>query len=278
MSTSTPIEWVAADDGRPGVSWNFLRGCSEASPGCRNCYAKAVAARFAGPEEPFAGLATRTAGGPHWTGTVRYLPRLVREPLRWTTPRWVFVNSMSDVAHPEVQAHWIDQMLEVIKATPWHTYIALTKRPERLWRLLYTEQPDACVRLLKPDESLPNLILGTSIELQAYARRAEHLLEAWTGRTLISAEPLLGPLDLTAALAGGLSWLIVGGESGGQARPCAVEWVRSLVQQARAAGVPCFTKQLGRRPTVNGQPLRLRHAKGGDPREWDPDLRVRERP
>jgi len=271
MSTRTSIEWLAPD-GTPGVSWNFLRGCTRVSPGCGTataggCYAEAIAARFSGPGQPFEGLAVRTPSGPRWTGEIRYLPRLVQEPLRWKTPRWVFVNSMSDLAHSAVQANWIDAMLEVIAATPACTYVALTKRPERLWRLLYQDAPDAAVRFLKPDQALPNLILGTSIESMAYVRRANELRGAWSGPTVISAEPLLGPLDLTEVLANRLSWLICGGESGPGARPCAVEWLHALVEQGQKAGTPVFVKQCGRRPTLGGQPLRLRHPKGGDPAE-----------
>jgi len=310
MATRTSIEWLAPD-GTPGKSWNFLRGCTRVSPGCGTataggCYAEAIAARFSDPGHAFHGLAVRTPAGPRWTGEVRYVPRLVREPLRWRTPTWVFVNSMSDLAHPEVQAHWIDQMLEVIKATPWHVYIALTKRPERLWRLLYAEQPDACVRVLQPDESLPNLILGTSVESSRYLGRLEALLAAWPGRTVVSAEPLLGPLDLTRWLdpcpfcgERRLDWVLAGGESGPQARPCAVEWLAALRDQCAAAQTPYFLKQLGRRPYAHGPgcdgcyghgelpgatgcpfcgELRLKDRKGADPAEWDPALRVREFP
>lgn len=234
--------------------------------------------------------------------------------LRWKTPRWVFVNSMSDVAHPDVQANWLDAMLAVIKATPQHVYVGLTKRPERLWRLLYAEAPDAAVRFLTPDQALPNLILGTSIESMAYVRRADELMGAWRGPTVVSAEPLLGPLDLTEVLGNGLSWVIAGGESGAQARPCAVAWLRDLRDQCAAAHTPFFLKQLGRHPVcdapegrgpavirdqsrldrqwprgtsfgnptgdsaLNGRVALLRDRKGGEPQAWPEDLRIRQWP
>ena len=250
---------------RPGKSWNSLRGCRPKSPGCKLCYAATQAARWSGPGQPYEGLAQRTRHGGRWTGAVRYLPEKIPEPLRWPAGTRVFINSMSDLAQPGVQPAWIDAMIEVIRATPAVSYVGLTKWPERLPALLYQETSEAPTRALKPWETLPNLILGTSIESQPYAPRAQALLDAWGGPTVVSAEPLLGPLDLSGVLwqpcrdcqgvghvgrdgdacvcaryspllgyerLNRLSWVIVGGESGHGARPA--RW-RSATWRGNAA-------------------------------------------
>lgn len=121
MSTSTSIEWTDA-------TWNPTRGCSRVSEGCRHCYAETVAARFSGPGLAYEGL---TRGG-KWTGEVRLIEERLSDPLRWKTPRRIFVNSMSDLFHERVPDGWVMRCLSVMARTPQHTYQILTKRPERM--------------------------------------------------------------------------------------------------------------------------------------------------
>lgn len=113
-------------------SWNPVRGCSRVSEGCRHCYAESVAARFSGPGQPYEGLALRKASGPAWTGDVLFVPEHIGDPLRWTRPRRVFVNSMSDLFHEKVTNQQITAIFGVMAACPQHTFQVLTKRPERM--------------------------------------------------------------------------------------------------------------------------------------------------
>jgi protein gp37 len=262
-----------------------------------HCYAAGIAARFHRPGLAFAGYAT--AGG-HWTGRVDVFPEKFEEPMHWKPGTWVFINSMSDLGQPAVDARTWDAMLARVVIRQDLTFIGLTKWPERLADLLYGPIPGA-TRRLAPGRTLPNLILGTSIESQAYAPRAAALLDAWGGRAVVSAEPLLGPLDLTPYLQPcpscrgtgdlgfgvpcpptvhrrRLAWVIAGGESGPGARPCQVAWLRRLRDQCAQAGVAFFCKQVGARPMLDGQRLRLRSRKGADPAEWPEDLRRRQFP
>lgn len=180
-------------------------------------------------------------------------------PKRWRAPRTVFVNSMSDLFHPAVTEDFIARVFEVMQETPQHTYQVLTKRSKRLAELA---------------PSLPwptNVWIGTSIETDRYSYRADHLRRVGEATVrFLSLEPLLGPLpslDLT-----GVSWVIVGGESGNAHRPLDVEWVRDLRDRCTAAGVRFFFKQHGgRTPKARGRDL--------DGRTWDemPALRAAER-
>ncbi|OFW44763.1 MAG: hypothetical protein A3J29_07965 [Acidobacteria bacterium RIFCSPLOWO2_12_FULL_67_14b] len=243
-------------------------------------------------------------------------------PLSWRKPARIFVNSMSDLFHEDVPDPFILGVMDVIRQCPRHTFQVLTKRPARMRDLMsrlrfdYTgdgrmwladavaldrdRQPISFARLLK------NLWLGVSVENQHFAdERIPLLLRTPAAVRFISAEPLLGGIDVARFLDCGwgcrdnaaekhtLDWVIVGGESGPQARACDVAWVRSIVQQCRAAGVAVFAKQLGARPYVDedlgggryreardrsGYELALKDRKGGDPVEWPEDLRVREFP
>ncbi len=139
MSDKTGIEWTDA-------TWNPVRGCSQVSEGCRNCYAKRVAARFSGPGQPYDGLATRgkRTGLPvlrtetaasregRWTGEVRLIPKHLADPLRWKRPRRVFVNSMSDLFHERLTNEQIAAVFGVMAAAPQHTFQCLTKRSKRM--------------------------------------------------------------------------------------------------------------------------------------------------
>jgi len=295
-------------------TWNPLRGCSRVSEGCRNCYAEKMAARFAGPGGPYEGTVTDKG---RWNGTVKLVMEHLGDPLRWTKPRLVFVNSMSDLFHDDVSNEFIAAVFGVMAASPRHTFQVLTKRPERMraWFEWITALPTpptytcsyfafkfatdvkTAVAVGPAQDAtyvagpwpLVNVWLGVSVEDQRAAdTRIPLLLSTPAAVRWISAEPLLGllgPVDLSAYLApapGGtpaLDWVVVGGESGPGARPCDVGAIRSIVAQCKAAGASCFVKQLGADPYNFGRCVDLpRHPKGGDPAEWPEDLRVREWP
>lgn len=243
MSTATKIEWT-------DVTWNPVRGCALVSKGCTNCYAMRQAHRFSRPAAPFAGLTKMTAHGPTWTGKVSLHPELLDAPLRWRKPRRVFVNSMSDLFHEDVDEGFIADVFSVMTAASRHTFQILTKRPARMRDFVSRWRGGA----------LANVWLGVSVEDQAAAdERIPLLLDTPAAVRFLSCEPLLGPLSFVVPFAGakvdalagarpgipGLDWVIAGGESGPDARPCDVDWIRSIVEQCRAADVPVFVKQLG---------------------------------
>jgi protein gp37 len=305
--SKTAIEW-ATD------VWNPIRGCRLVSAGCTHCYAMRQAHRFSGPGQPYDGLTTRTEHGPVWTGEVRLVPELLDQPLRWKKPRRIFVNSMSDLFHPDVPDEFICRVFEVMTAcngyyadspSP-HIFQILTKRPERQREFMGKWIAAKGHDWLR--EHGHRVWLGVSVEDQKTAdERIPILLRTPAAVRWVSAEPLLGPIDLGEYLEGDqwmaseepmdgwLDWVVVGGESGPGARPCGLAWVRSIVAQCRTANTPLFVKQLGAAASdpLNGvagsalhiaaeaAPLvsrRLRDRKGGDPSEWPHDLQVREYP
>lgn len=220
------IEWT-------NETWNPMGGCSWCSEGCDGCYAAGVA--FRGMVPLHRGLATKQGGKPaRFTGELRYASDDVLErPFHWRRPRRVFVNSMSDLFHPDVHGGFIDRVWDVMERTPQHQYQVLTKRPQRARTYLNA----------KTEPVLPNVWLGTSIELDKYAWRANVLRETEAAVKFISAEPLLSPLpslDLS-----GIDWLIVGGESGPWARPMHEQWALDLLDLATNYRVAFFMKQAG---------------------------------
>lgn len=302
----TSIQWT-------DETWNPVRGCSVVSEGCRNCYAMKQAHRFSGKGRPYEGLTKRGPQGPVWTGQIRTVPEVLAAPLHWRKPKKIFVNSMSDLFHEDVPDDFIKLVLRVICAAPQHTFQVLTKRPERMRRFMAGTKHcdflgDSWGRRVRRDYKLPdevlgtritslrseNLWLGVSIEDQKTAdERIPILLQTPAAVQFLSIEPLLGHISLDQALpfkkiGGGPAsyqdwpdWVILGGESGPDARPCDIAWFRSIVEECRAASVPCFVKQLGAKPMVAddcSSLLRLTNKKGGDPAEWPADLRVREWP
>ncbi len=223
---STSIEWTDA-------TWNPIVGCSIVSPGCQNCYAMRMTARLqAMGVEKYRGL-TRQSGRRHvWTGRVRLDRDSLAAPQRWRAPRRIFVNSMSDLFHEELPDAAIDEVLEVVRATPQHVYQVLTKRAERL--------PEYFATRAAPT----NLWLGVSVEDRRHGLpRIDHLRRTPAPIRFLSCEPLLE--DLGAFDLSGIDWVIVGGESGPRARPMEVEWAESIRRQCEAAGVAYFFKQWG---------------------------------
>jgi protein gp37 len=219
MSEHSQIEWTDA-------TWNPVRGCTLITPGCDHCYAQTFAERFRG-----------VPGHPYEQGfDLRLVPEKLAEPLRWKTPKMIFVNSMSDLYHKDVPEDYVEAVCRVMQRADWHTYQVLTKRSSRMRHLLQTR--------LRFAADLQHVWWGVSIEDRAHGLpRLEHLRQTPATVRFLSVEPLLedlGPIDLT-----GIHWVICGGESGPGARPMHKEWVLSLRDQCDRAGVPFFFKQWG---------------------------------
>jgi len=275
------IEWT-------DHTFNPWWGCEKVAQGCRNCYAEGVATRFYG----------RTIWGPsHKTDRRIASEKVWNDPLRWNReaertgkrPK-VFCASMSDVLedHPQL-IEPRKRLVELIEHTPRLIWQLLTKRPENSEMFGWG------------DEWPKNVWFGASAATQNECDRNVPLLFTSEAEwTFLSLEPLLEPLDLVRwfdldplgigvsnAFAKRPDWVIVGGESGRDARPCDVAWVRLIVQQCKAASVPVFVKQLGAQPVWSLEEAieivtrtpgcgGLKDRKGGDPAEWPKDLRVRE--
>lgn len=219
MSQNSTIEWTDA-------TWNPVRGCTKISPGCKHCYAETFAERFRG-----------VPGHPYEQGfDLRLVPEKLAEPLKWRTSRFIFVNSMSDLFHPEVPDSFIVAVAEVMRLANWHTYQVLTKRSDRMVRLLDSK--------LKFAANQQHIWWGVSVEDRKYGiPRSELLRKSCAAMKFLSVEPLLE--DLGRVKLAGINWVIVGGESGPGARKLEETWVRSLRDQCNAASVPFFFKQWG---------------------------------
>jgi protein gp37 len=221
MSDKSKIEWTDA-------TWNPVRGCTKISPGCANCYAATFAERFRG-----------VPGHPYEQGfDLRVVPEKLQDPLAWKNPRRVFVNSMSDLFHPDVPDEYIEAVCQTMLRADWHTFQVLTKRSERMRNLLHT-------RLLQFGQCR-HIWWGVSVDDRKHGLpRLDHLRASEVVVRFASIEPLLedlGTLDLR-----GIAWIIVGGESGPKARPIQLDWVRNIRDQCQAARVPFFFKQWGGR-------------------------------
>jgi protein gp37 len=203
-----------------------VRGCVKVSPGCKHCYAETFAERFRG-----------VLGHPFEQGfDLRLVPEKLDVPLRWRSPRRIFVNSMSDLFQEGVPTEYIAEVGRVMQAARWHTYQVLTKRHERMRDLLRGE--------LSWLGRLPHVWFGVSVENRCHGLpRLATLHQTPAIVRFLSIEPLLedlGRLDLS-----GIDWVIVGGESGPGARPMKEAWVISIRDQCREVGVPFFFKQWG---------------------------------
>jgi protein gp37 len=293
----TNIEWTDA-------TWNPVVGCKKVAAGCTHCYAETMAKRLAKMgQKQYAAVVNETG----WNGKAVTVPEALDKPLHWRKGRKIFVCSMSDLFHAAVPFEYVAAVYGVMAACPQHTFQVLTKRPSRMleffkwlddhkWRG-YNGRDDRLERLSlalygsglwKPLDvpyvpydapfPLPNVWHGTSIANQKDAdKNIPILLKVPSAVRFVSAEPLVGPVDLEAVplpdayltmngitgvlqplsekdtvsddfkygqkRAFKLDWVIVGGESGPGARPCNVEWIRSIVEQCKAAGVACFVKQ-----------------------------------
>lgn len=257
MADKTGIAWTNA-------TWNPVTGCSKVSQGCKHCYAEREWARLSANPKAI------NYYGRAFTDVACHEDRL-DQPLRWKKPRMIFVNSMSDLFHESVPDTFIDKVFAVMALAEQHTFQILTKRPERMFEYLTTpgrmdiignEAMPAvrsdCFGVL--EWPLPNVWLGVSAEDQESAdERLFHLMNTPAAIRWLSAEPLLGPIDLEDVPVGmngplrsygetnapKLDWVVVGGESGPDARPMHPDWVEAIQEQCTQAHVPFFFKQWG---------------------------------
>lgn len=216
MTTTSRIEWTE-------VTWNPVTGCNKVSPGCKFCYAETMARRLQA------------------MGVDRYRDGfgltlqhdVVDQPLKWRKPRTVFVNSMSDLFHPDVPLDFLQRVFDVMERSPQHTFQVLTKRASRL-------------QAVAPELPWPsNVWMGVSVEDRARAARVAHLQRVPAAVRFLSVEPMLEAIpDLPL---GGVHWVIVGGESGRKPRPIHADWVIDIRDQCQRAGVAFFFKQWGGR-------------------------------
>jgi len=226
MGTTTKIPWAQS-------SWNPWWSCSEVSPGCTNCYARAWAKRCGRP----------------WGAPTRASDATFNAPLKWKEPRNIFVCSLSDFFHPGADK-WRAEAMDIMEKAYWHTYLILTKRIERVTRL-----PSWATGALTT-----SIGLGVTVESQDQVARIEFLEACSAAFRFISVEPMLGPVDIAEYLTqelcdggshgqlmyDGIDWVIAGAEKVGSrpGRSCELKWVRDLRDQCAAAGVPFFLKQL----------------------------------
>ena len=229
MSDKSAIEWTDA-------TWNPVTGCTKITRGCDNCYAERIAERFRG-----------TPGHPFENGfdlTLR--PERVSQPLSWKRPRMIFVNSMSDLFHKDIPTDFIDRVFDTMEQAEHHVFQVLTKRSSLMRDYLRGRYGSK----LAPR----HIWCGVSVEDHRATARIRHLQEAPIATRFLSIEPLLGPvggIDI-----GGISWVIVGGESGPSARPLNPEWVLEVRNLCEHKEIPFFFKQWGgRTPKTGGRLL-----------------------
>ncbi|MBC6429679.1 phage Gp37/Gp68 family protein [Nostoc sp. HG1] len=302
---STNIEW--ADE-----TINPIVGCSRISPGCEKCYAATAA------KSPRLQQFTQYQAVSKWDGTVEFVKSQLIKPLYWRKSKRIFVCSMADLFHANVPDEWIHQVMAVAALSPQHTFQILTKRPERmkeyfsqqsLWVKWYeaakenlwdavSEKFGGLINLqqyftLQPFP-LPNMWLGASTENQQMAdKRIPILLQIPASVRFLSCEPLLEEIDFRQAgviqklisddsewelVNEDIQWIVVGGESGPNSRPCHIEWIESIVQQCQQSQTPVFVKQLGANAKFDQQRFKTRDNKGGDIEEFPQHLQVREFP
>jgi protein gp37 len=214
MATNSEIEWTDA-------TWNPVTGCSKISPGCKHCYAARMANRLQAM-----GQANYRNGF-----EVTLQPQMLDLPLQWKSSKRIFVNSMSDLFHPDIPLSYIKRVFAAMHRAPWHQYQILTKRSERL------------LELNDKLEWGPQIWMGVSVENEKYVGRIDDLRRTGAHVKFLSLEPLLGPLRKLKLR--GIDWAIVGGESGPGARPVDPDWVIDIRDQCVAADVPFFFKQWG---------------------------------
>jgi protein gp37 len=211
---STKIEWTEK-------VWNPSIGCDKVSAGCKFCYAEVFAKRL------------QAMGVKDYSDGFKFkiLPHRLKEPLKIKKPTKFFVNSMSDLFHEQMPFSYLDMIFEVIEKTPQHIYQILTKRENIMYDYFLSRRIPA------------NVWLGITVENATYKKRIDTLKKIKAATRFISLEPLIGAvgqLDLS-----GIHWVIVGGESGRQARPIKKEWVGEIFAQCKEQNVAFFFKQWG---------------------------------
>ena len=271
-------------------TWEPVVGCTRQSPGCDRCWSLALAWRFshnpnAKMQATYGGLTrrARVTGEPEWSGVVRCLPERLDEPLTWRTPQRVFVVSQADLFHEAVPFDFIERVFAVMWACKMHTFLLLTKRPQRMLEFYAHYQKTQRIFVLWP---LPNVWVGVTVEDQTRAdERIPLLLQVPAAVRWVSVEPMLGPVDLSGYLhpsshltdglwhddcpaclrrrvhggTGALDWAVCGCESGPGARLMDASWAYSLWTQVHDAGLPFWFKQamvdgkLDHQPTILGR-------------------------
>jgi protein gp37 len=214
MAQSSKIEWTES-------SWNPVTGCTKISSGCKYCYAERLAHRL------------QKMGQRRYRNgfKVTLHPDLIEAPLKWRKPRLIFVNSMSDLFHEKIPDDFIRSVFSTMRLAHWHTFQILTKRSSRLAEL--------SPQLPWPD----NVWMGVSVESNKELFRVKDLQQVPASVRFLSMEPLLGPISDFPA--DGIDWVIVGGESGPNARPMSKSWVIEIRNRCDAFGIPFFFKQWG---------------------------------
>lgn len=299
MGDKTGIGWTNA-------TWNPLVGCSIKSAGCINCYAQIQAARIIrmNPDTHYVGTIEYRKGKPVWNGVIKPAPEhILMQPLSWKRPRRVFVNSMSDMFHEDCSEEIQDKSFAVMAIAGQHQFQVLTKRapemqhylnhpttPGRVWAraMEILNKMDAGPAKLHEISNrivnwpLPNVWVGVSAERQyEFGHRSAYLRDTKAAVRFISAEPLIGAIEMSGLLRG-IHWVIVGGESGDDARPIHYSWVHQIIEVCRFEGTKVFVKQLGARPVDDDhgfiRDVHLRHRKGEDMAEWPERFRIQEYP
>ena len=241
MGLKTGIEWTDA-------TWNPVTGCTKVTAGCDHCYAEVLATRRLRDVYLKRLPVLNTADAAQDPFAVRLWPERLDQPLRWSEPRMVFVNSMSDLFHHDLPDAFALRVFEVMLNADWHIYQVLTKRPSRALRFWKRYR-----RSLGLEEVPEHIWIGTSVENQDVDYRVRHLVLVPAKLRFLSCEPLLGPLQLDLR---GIRWVIVGGESGAAHRVMEPAWAEAIRDQCVRAGVPFFFKQWGgRTPKAGGRQL-----------------------
>lgn len=325
---TTKIEWCARPGTLPEV-WNTVGGCHPKSDGCQNCWAARMAATRLKHHPLYEGLTKWVDGKPRWTGEIRLDWSKLEQPLHWKKPRTVFVSSTSDLFHPQVSRDFRYNIFSVMACCPQHRFLILTKRPREMFEWFIhpiirrgTFPPEGSIRAEQYGAHrwpLSNVWLGISAENQQYAdERFPLLLGTPAAVRFASLEPLLGKVNIEPYLFScpecggsgyvsdgrgsgefcgcnaqrGLDHVIIGAESGSDACYCDLDWIRDIVKQCKAAGVPVFVKQLGthwakrfndaavfsKRHSMDWPWPKRADYKGADMNCWLEDLRVREFP
>jgi len=249
LSETTAIQWT-------NRTWNPWRGCTKVHPRCKNCYMFTEQARYG--QDPSVVIRTKT-----WNDPIRWQKKAAGAGVS----EMVFTCSWSDWFHVDAD-QWRPEAWDIVKRCPNLTFQILTKRPQRIAGCLPNDW----------DGGYPNVWLGSSLDPDD--NHGMELFKIPARVKFLSLEPLLGPVDLSKVLSAA-NWIICGGESGPGARPCRVEWIRSIINQCQAAGLPCFTKQMGSNlvgDEFDKWVCHMKHKKGGEPSEWPADLRIREFP
>ena len=234
MAHASRIEWTE-------TTWNPVAGCTKVSAGCSHCYAERMANRLAAMARSDlvtgrspgrkANYLTVVNGNGHWSGKLHMDESALDTPRTWKSGRLVFVNSMSDLFHDEVDESFIRAVFRIMADCPQHRFQVLTKRP---WRAA-----ELAAKLEWPQ----NIWFGTSVENSVVTHRIADLRRIPAKTRFLSLEPLLGPIQRLPLK--GIHWVIVGGESGPGSRPLHIDWVRQLRDRCVARDVPFFFKQWG---------------------------------